>query len=303
MNQISQRAIKRRKHWVKKIESMNKDFSSDTAKIQKDLMIEIKREGISSLVDHLRLCAAIPESCGHNSTEEKLYSKYTDILISASFSQIGLKSMVLESRGDSADVEVIAHNYSFVADAKVFRLSRTAKNQKDFKIQAMDNWKFGKPFAMVVCPLYQIPSKNSQIYQQASARNVCIFSYSHLAVLVQFVEVHSKKSGEKLLYEIFETVNSMNPSKSAITYWNLTNRKMLSYSDLIKNIWKKEKIATLESIKIAKVDALTYYAKERAKIIKMSRDEAISKLLNVSKIKNRVQQIEAISENNLMDLT
>ncbi len=74
--------------------------------------------------------------------------------------------------------------YSFVADAKVFRLSRTAKNQKDFKIQAMDNWKFGKPFAMVVCPLYQIPSKNSQIYQQASARNVCIFSYSHLAVLV-----------------------------------------------------------------------------------------------------------------------
>ena len=303
MKQISQKAIKRRKHWVKKIESISEDFSSDTARIQEDLMIEIKREGISSLIDHLRLCAAIPESCGHNSTEEKLYSKYTDILISASFSQIGLKSIVLESRGDSADIEVIANNYSFVADAKVFRLSRTAKNQKDFKIQAMDNWKFGKPFAMVVCPLYQIPSKNSQIYQQASARNVCIFSYSHLAVLVQFVEAYSKNSGEKLLYEIFETVNSMNPSKSAITYWNLINRKMLSHSDLIQNIWKKEKIATLESIKIAKVDALTYYAKERAKIIKMSRDEAISKLLDVSKIENRVQQVEAISNNNLMDLT
>ena len=303
MNQISQKAIKRRRHWVKKIESISEDFSSDMARIQEDLMIEIKREGVSSLVDHLRLCAAIPESCGHNSTEEKLYSKYTDILISASFSQIGLKSIVLESRGDSADVEVIAHNYSFVADAKVFRLSRTAKNQKDFKIQAMDNWKFGKPFAMVVCPLYQVPSKNSQIYQQASARNVCIFSYSHLAVLVQFVEVYNKNLGEKLLYEIFETVNSMNPSKSAIAYWNLINRKMLSYSDLIQNIWKKEKIATLESIKIAKVDALTYYAKERAKIIKMSRDEAISKLLDVSKIENRVQQVEAISNNNLMDLT
>ncbi len=109
MKQISQKAIKRRKHWVKKIESISEDFSSDTARIQEDLMIEIKREGISSLIDHLRLCAAIPESCGHNSTEEKLYSKYTDILISASFSQIGLKSIVLESRGDSADIEVIAN--------------------------------------------------------------------------------------------------------------------------------------------------------------------------------------------------
>ena len=78
---------------------------------------------------------------------------------------------------------------------------------------------------------------------------------------------------------------------------------MLSYSDIIQNIWKKEKIATLESIKIAKVEALTYYAEERAKIIKMSRDEAISKLLNVSKIKNRVQHVEAVSNNNLMDLT
>ena len=303
MSEISRKAINRREYWIKKIESISEDFSLNVSRIQKDLMIEIERDGISSLVDHLRLCTAIPESYDHNSTEEKLYSKYTDILISAGFSQIGLKSIVLESRGNSADVEVIADNYSFVADAKVFRLSRTAKNQTDFKIQAMDNWKFGKPFAMVVCPLYQIPSKNSQIYQQASARNICIFSYSHLAVLVQFVESHSKKSGEKLLYEIFETVNSMNPDKSAITYWNLINKKMLSYSDSIIDIWRKEKIATLESIKIAKVDALTYYAQERAKIIKMSRDEAISKLLDLSKIENRVQQVEAISNNNLMDLT
>jgi hypothetical protein len=43
---------------------------------------------------------------------------------------------------------------SAIADAKAFRLSRTAKNQKDFKIQAMDSWKRGKPFAMVVCPIY-----------------------------------------------------------------------------------------------------------------------------------------------------
>ncbi len=60
-------------------------------------------------------------------------------------------------------------DYSFVADAKAFRLSRTAKNQKDFKVQAMDDWKHSKTYAMVVCPVYQLLTRTSQIYQQAGA--------------------------------------------------------------------------------------------------------------------------------------
>jgi type II restriction enzyme len=90
------------------------------------------------LLDHLRLCGNIPESYAHDSSEEKLYSKYTDCLLSEIFKFIGLRSIILKERSDTADVEAFAKNYSFVADAKSFRLSRTAKNQKDFKIQAMD---------------------------------------------------------------------------------------------------------------------------------------------------------------------
>lgn len=62
-----------------------------------------------------------------------------------------MNSIVLTERADAADVEVVCDSYSFVADAKVFRLSRTAKNQKDFKVQAMDGWRNTKDFAMVVC--------------------------------------------------------------------------------------------------------------------------------------------------------
>ena len=60
---------------------------------------------------------------------------------------MGFTSIVLKERANVADVECVCNDYSFVADAKAFRLSRTAKNQKDFKVQAMDNWKYGKPFA------------------------------------------------------------------------------------------------------------------------------------------------------------
>jgi len=95
----------------------------------------------------------------------------------------------------------------------------------------MDGWKRGKPYAMVVCPIYQLPRKTSQIYQQAIARNVCIFTYSHLA--------------------------------------------MLGFSKNVEDLWKTEKQAAIESIAIAKEEALIYLAKEREKIMRMSHEEAL----------------------------
>jgi len=132
-------------------------------------------------------------------------------LLAEAFKAVGLRSLVFKERANTADVEVFAKSYSFIADAKSFRLSRTAKNQKDFKVQAMAGWKRGKPYAMVICPIYQLPNKSSQIYEQASARNVCIFTYSHLAMLVSFSLLEGKSKTEKLIHEIFKTIPALNP--------------------------------------------------------------------------------------------
>jgi len=48
-------------------------------KLEKELEAEIKKNGVPSLIDHLRLCGNIPESYGHDTSEEKLYSKYTEL--------------------------------------------------------------------------------------------------------------------------------------------------------------------------------------------------------------------------------
>lgn len=71
------------------------------------------------------------------------------VKLSGDFGQdtMRLETRVLTERGDAADVEAVSSNFSFVADAKAFRLSRTARNQKDFKVQAMDRWKHGTPYA------------------------------------------------------------------------------------------------------------------------------------------------------------
>lgn len=300
---ISQGAIDRRLFWIDEIVTISDDFGSDSSRVEEELIEEVKQNGGAALLDHLRLCSAIPESYGHDSSEEKLYSKYTDALISASYSYIGLDSVVLTERADSADVEAVADDYSFVADAKVFRLSRTAKNQKDFKVQAMDNWKRGKPFAMIVCPLYQLPSRTSQIYSQAAARNVCIFSYSHLAVLTRLVESEGTNAVVRLLHEIFRTVQAMNQSKDANTYWQAVNRAMLQYGGPIGDLWQNEKVATVESIKISKEIALTYYSRQREAIMKLSRSDAIKQLIEMHKIDSRIETIKAVSDNRMMEVS
>lgn len=299
---ITKEAIKRRTFWIEEIRKLSGNFVNDTDKLEKELGNEIKKNGVSSLIDHLRLCGNIPESYGHDTSEEKLYSKYTDILLSLTYSALGLKSIVLKERADAADVEAFAKSYSFVADAKAFRLSRTAKNQKDFKLQAMHAWKRGKPHAMVVCPIYQLPTSSSQIYQQATTQNVCIFTYSHLALLLAYSEVCGNAKAEQLLKKIFETVKALNPSKNATDYWLAVNKTILSHSKKIEKLWEIEKGVATESIAVAKEEALTFLAKERDKIMRMSHKEALKELIKVYKIDNRIKTINSISDNGLFTL-
>jgi type II restriction enzyme len=299
---ITQTAIDRRLYWIDEIVTLSGHFGSDSTRVEAELSEEIDQNGLPALLDHLRLCSAIPESYGHDTSEEKLYSKYTDALISAAYSRMGFKSRVLTERADAADVEVVTGTYSFVADAKVFRLSRTAKNQKDFKVQAMDGWKHGKPFAMVVCPLYQLPSRSSQIYQQAGARNVCIFSYPHLAVLAQLVETEGADAVIDLVHNVFKTVQAMNPTKDANPYWQAVNRTLLDYGGPVADLWQMEKLATLESIKISKEIGLAHYASEREAIMRMTHDEALDKLIDMHKIDSRIQTINGVTDNLLMGI-
>jgi HindIII restriction endonuclease len=299
---ISEKAIENRAYWIEEIRKLSGNFGSDSDRLEKELEAEIKQNGINGLIDHLRLCGNIPESYGHDTSEEKLYSKYTDVLLSLAYKALGLKSLVLKERADAADVEAFAKDYSFVADAKAFRLSRTAKNQKDFKVQAMHGWKRGKPYAMVVCPIYQLPNSSSQIYEQATTQHVCIFTYTHLSVLLGYAGLIGELKAQELLRNIFETVSSLNPSKNANDYWLIVNKTMLFFDKSIEPLWRIEKSVATESIDIAKEEALTFLAKEREKIMNMTQEEAIKELIKVYKIERKIKTINAVSDNELFTI-
>ncbi|KAF5308684.1 hypothetical protein FQR65_LT18008 [Abscondita terminalis] len=243
----------RRSYWIEEIRKLSGNFGNDYEKLSKELSAEIDKGGIPVLIDHLRLCGSIPESYDHDSSEEKLYSKYTDCLLSLSYNALGLKSIVLKERADAAD-------HSDLAELQ--------KIKKDFKVQAITRgWKRGKPNGngglSILSVIYQLPRASSQIYQSAKPLSL------------------KKRTGEaqELLYKVFKTVPQLPLSKNATDYWLGINKTLLEFSIVIEKLWQQEKQASLESIEIAKEEDLTFLAKQREKIMRMSHEEALDELV------------------------
>lgn len=299
---ITESCIGRRRNWIDEIVKLSGSFGADATRVEAELNDEYARDGEQCILDHLRLCGTIPETYGHDSSEEKLYSKYTDAVLAVAFRHLGLKTNVLGERADAADVDCVAETYSFVADAKAFRLSRTAKNQKDFKVEAMAGWKKEKPHAAVVCPVFHLPSRTSQIYQQAAARSVAILTYSHLAVMVRYATASGTDSALGLLYGVFKAVEAMEPSKDASAYWSAVNAAVLDASDTVQALWNEEKVATAESIDAAREEALTLLDAEKRSIEAMSHEDAIQALLGRHNIPGRASQATSIADNKILDL-
>lgn len=302
MTDLIEAAKARRKYWVDEIEAVSGEFGRTSERIEQEISSEIKSESNLVVVDHLRLCGVIPEKYAHDSSAEKLYSKYTDVLLTMAFRSMGMKSNIFSERADAADVEAFGDGFSLVADAKAMRLSRTAKNQKDFKVEAMAKWKYGKPFGIVVSPLYQLPAKQSQIYFQATSRDVCLLSYSHLSVLVALSVVESPKVAEAALQEVLKSIGEMNPSKDAQAFWQTINRTLLAQSSSVKELWAIEKLANQEAINYSKTEALTFLSEERERISRLSHEEAIKQLIDANNIENRVRVISSVTDNGLISL-
>ena len=294
-------AIQRRSRWIAELTPPpTVDFGAALVTMVDGLRNDIRHDD-EALLDHLRFCGAIPEQYGHDSSEEKLYSKYTDSVISEALSAIGLNSFVLDARADAADVQARAPTYSLVADAKAFRLSRTAKNQKDFKVQAMDGWRHGLDYAVVVCPIYQFPTRTSQIYHQAIVRNVCLLSYSHLAALVNLAIQVEPTSSRQGLAEVLNSVSTLHPSKNAADYWQGINRALLASLGTHANLWRQEKVASHETLALVKKESLRHLTAERDRLLQLSHQEALDKLLQMAGVSSRIAYVERVEHGLLLE--
>ena len=247
----------------------------------------------------LRQIAIIPEAISHDSSEEKLFSKASDMLLARAFRELGLKSIVLRERGDSDDViaESKYFNYTLVADAKAFRLSRTAKNQKDFKVSALSSWKQENNFAVLCAPYFQYPVMTSQIYSQALANNVCLFSWEHLIFLIEHNIKEKSNINLSEIWNFSETLSKhvlvSDMKKNFLPAFNEFIAEFLRIDSKIFDESLKSQILAI--IKRAEIEK-TFWLDEIQRIKNYSRKQAINELIKSRKIQEKLSHIETFIE-------
>lgn len=244
---------------------------------------------INELLEHLEHAGVIPECFAHDSTEEKVYAKYCDSLLTRVLSELGLKARTISERSDAADVEAEGHKYKIVGDAKAFRLSRTAKNQKDFKVESLSIWKRDADFACLVAPIYQYPTRTSQIYHQATRLNVTLLSYTHLSFMIRSAPNIIKRNR---LREIWQVPNSLKPTKNATTYWKAIDNKMIDLSGVNSIVWQTTVKEALNILPKIGKEEISYWEEEKKRISELSHKEAVEELIKARKIDTKIEIIK-----------
>lgn len=271
------------------------DFQQASSKLQ-DSIFNLRKADILKLIVEI---GTIPEDIGHDSTEEKLYAKASDILFAKALKEMNLEVSVLTQRADCADVVAQSHYhcYSLVGDAKAFRLSRTAKNAKDFKVSSMVHWRGDCDFSVLVCPYYQYPKSTSQIYKDALDNNVSLFSWEYLYILLK---EGIKENSSTNLKELFNqsaiiangtTVGNakanflQQQSENISNIINMPHDKFTSYFEDIKKMLVKRGYTEI-----------SYYENEVSRVMQLNREDAINELLKNMKLDSKISIIKQFIE-------
>jgi type II restriction enzyme len=274
-----------------KDETTKGTFENSTDLIQ-SLIFSLDKKELIPIITEI---GAIPEDIGHDSSEEKLYAKVSDIVLAKCFQELGLKSSVNKERANCADVVAKSqfHNYSLVGDAKSFRLSRTAKNAKDFKVTSMIEWKGDSDFAVLVCPYYQYPKSRSQIYGQALNNNVILFSWEYLSILLENNITETDKVNISSLWNIsFSLSANTKIADKNNCFLNNQNEIIRLYLKLdegqFKNYFKKYRTNIIMRGEVE----IKYWEDKVNEIKRYTRERAIRELLSSLKLSEKITSIK-----------
>jgi type II restriction enzyme len=274
-----------------KDETTKGTFENSTDLIQSLIFSLDKQEFIPITTE----IGAIPEDIGHDSSEEKLYAKVSDIVLAKCFQELGLKSSVNKERANCADVAAKSqfHNYSLVGDAKSFRLSRTAKNAKDFKVTSMVDWKGDSDFAVLVCPYYQYPKSRSQIYGQALNNNVILFSWEYLSILLENNITETDKVNISNLWNIsFSLSENTKIADKNNCFLNSQDEIIRLYLKLdeeqFKNYFNKYRTNIIMRGEVE----IKYWEDKVNEIKRYTRERAIRELLSSLKLSEKIASIK-----------
>lgn len=164
----------------------------------RDYIDRMTDEDFKSVV---REIGTIPENIEHDSTEEKLYSKASDIVLARCFRMLGL----------------------------------AARNQKDFKVSNLSDWRGSEnEYAVLVAPYFQYSQETSQIYSKALENNVCLLSWEHMSALLD----RGIKETETLSLESLWNASQMIARDKTLSFANAKCCFYLKWMCILRRRWE-----------------------------------------------------------------
>jgi type II restriction enzyme len=247
----------------------------------------------------------IPEAYDHDSSEEKIYAKAMDMLIAVALRRIGFDARVSAERSNSADVLASAIGdegpYSMVLDAKAFRLSRTALNPKDYKIEALSTWRKGADYAVLVGPIAGFPEGNSRLFVEASRFAVTLITFSHLACLLR----SKAASVDKLrrLWGSTPNIRSVSSDLTATQYWLEVDGVFCEASGISMTEWKIYRRRYFQALISVADHQVQYYLEQERQVRAMDKETLATLAIRALKIEGRIATIRqrAIKTRMLLD--
>ncbi len=270
--------------------NIDNDFFEASNELE-DILFNISTEETLPLITEIGI---IPEDIAHDSTEEKLYTKTSDILFAKALKDLNLEVRVLRERSNCADIIAQSkfHGYSLVGDAKAFRLSRTAKNAKDFKVESMVHWRGDCDYAVLTCPYFQYPKSNSQIYKSALDGNVALFSWEYLYILLSERIKESQDSNLCTLWNqsaiIGRSITVEDANKSFLRQQDANIQTFTEIpSDRFDSLFSRIK----EGIAARGNTEIQYFMNEISRIRNLDKDAAIQELIRSLKLDTKIETI------------
>jgi hypothetical protein len=283
-------SIMKRSHVIGRVIELSGNSSLSFPEKANQLEAALSDCSVGDILEHLDYAGVIPECFEHDSTEEKLYAKYCDALLARALTELGLRAEMIAERSGAADVRANADTYQLVGDAKAFRLSRTAKNQKDFKVGALNEWREGADYACLVAPLYQYPNTNSQIYSQAIQYNVTLLSYTHIVFIPRSQQVNQHSLVE--LWQVGQNLRTgQGISQRASSYWSAILGVVLKITGKLSADWKNAVEAAKVPLREQATEQIRYWEEEKKRLQALDQESAVKQLIKALKIDAKIQVV------------
>ena len=245
------------------------------------------------LLDLLAEAGFIPEHYEHDSSEEKVYAKAMDWLVAAALGRLGYDVSVLDERANAADVLARCLNGSentVALDAKAFRLSRTALNPKDYKIEALSTWRKDEKYAALVGPIIGFPEGQSRLYSEAVKFDVTLLTFSHLRFLLEH-GVAGCEPMERIWQATTESREAGIDVSEATAYWQLVDTEVCQVASASLDDWKKARRTYLDALLRVADQQIAYFNAEREKLEDLPKEALLGIAVGALRFDAKIRQI------------